>query len=178
MHELATKAGRYKIYQNIPTRSELSEAEQAELEEFLSNIKILTSSLGYKIFEALEETISKPFQKEMASVNTKVEPHIFYCKNSSGLVASGSPSTEGFIVYKDSLFTVEDQQSVPESIRIEKENMHNKGYFLRENNFLKLNRDYVFNSPSRGACMILARSANGLTEWKTEEGIPLKQVQS
>jgi len=178
MHELAIKTGRYKIDQNIPTRSELSEAEQAELEEFLSNIKILTSSLGYKIFEALEETVSKPIQKENAPVNINTESHMFYCRNSSGLVATGSPSTEGFIVYKDSLFMVEDQQSVPESIRIEKENIHNKGYFMKENNFLKITRDYVFNSPSRAACMILARSANGLTEWKTENGISLKQIQS
>jgi hypothetical protein len=38
LHDLALRANRYAIYnQNIPTRSELSEAEQADLEEFLSN---------------------------------------------------------------------------------------------------------------------------------------------
>jgi hypothetical protein len=57
LHELGITANRYSINQNIPTRSELSEAEQAELEEFLAHIKVLTATLGHKLFEALEETI-------------------------------------------------------------------------------------------------------------------------
>lgn len=177
MHELATKAGRYKIDQNIPTRSELSEAEQAELEEFLSNIKILTSALGCKIFEALEETISKPMIKENLTAS-EVEPHLFYCKNSVGAAALGSPSTEGFVVFKGSIFMPENQPSLPESIRNEKADMIDAGILVKENDRLALTKDYVFNSSSRAAAMILARSATGPGEWKTEDGKTLKQIQS
>ena len=37
--------------------------------------------------------------------------------------------------------------------------------------------DYVFDSPSLAAMVLLGRSANGRIEWKTEDGITLKDVQ-
>lgn len=70
LHDLAIKAGRYAINQNIPTRSELSEAEQAELEEFLAHVKVLTATLGHKLFESLEETIE----------NKAIQNHVFTAK--------------------------------------------------------------------------------------------------
>jgi len=109
LHELAVKAGRYTINQNIPTRSELSEAEQAELEEFLANVKALTATLGHRIFEALGETVE----------SMTLQPQVFYCKNGAGAESKGSPSTEGFIIYKDSLFMIQEQPSLADGIRIE-----------------------------------------------------------
>jgi hypothetical protein len=77
LHDMAIFAGRYKIAQNQPTKPELSEAEQAELEEFLANIKLLTATLGHKIFESLGETIEKNSTKD----------EVFYCKNGAGALA-------------------------------------------------------------------------------------------
>jgi hypothetical protein len=168
LHQIASKAGRYSINQNIPTKSELSEAEQAELEEFLSNIKILTSTLGHNIFESLEETLESNKEKEQ----------IFYCKNGAGAKASGSPSTEGFIVFKDSLFMLKEQPSLSESIRTERAKMVTDGILMPQGEFLQLTRHYTANSSSRAAAMTLARSASGPLEWKTEKGILLKQFES
>lgn len=164
LHELALKAGRYSINQNTPTRSELSEAEQAELEEFLSHAKVLTATLGHKLFEALEETVE----------DNQVQNQIFYCKNGAGAKSKGSPSTEGFIVYKDSLFIIPEQPSLADGIRLERQKMLNDGTLKIESDFYKLTKDYVFTSPSRAAAATLARSASGPLEWKTAEGIHLK----
>lgn len=167
LHELALKAGRYSINQNTPTRSELSEAEQAELEEFLSHAKVLTATLGHKLFEALEETVE----------DNKVQNQIFYCRNGAGAESKGSPSTEGFIVYKDSLFIIPEQPSLADGIRLERQKMLNDGTLKIENDFYKLTKDYVFTSPSRAAAATLARSASGPLEWKTEGGIQLKSFE-
>ena len=167
LHEIAKKASRYKLDQNIPNRSELSEAEQAELEEFLSNIKILTSSLGHKIFEFLEETVE---------VNNTYDS-IFYCRNSGGANSKGSPSTEGFIVFKDSMFLLQYHPSLTESIRNERIKMLEDGLLTIKGDFLSLTKDYIFNSSSRAAAATLARSASGPLEWKTENGIQLKQFE-
>ncbi|MBL1220278.1 GIY-YIG nuclease family protein [Chryseobacterium sp. L7] len=164
LYELAVNAGRYAINQNIPTRSELSEAEQAELDEFLSNIKVLTASLGHRIFESLEETVE---QDEMRQ-------HILFCKNGAGAFSKGSPSTEGFIVYKDSLLMMTEQPSLPEGIVTERHKMLSEGILQMENGFYKLTKDYIFTSSSRAAAATLARSASGPLEWKTEEGVQLK----
>ncbi|TWI83275.1 uncharacterized protein DUF4357 [Lacibacter cauensis] len=169
LHDTAIKAERVKLLNgNTPTRSELSEAEQAELEEFLSNIKLLTSTLGHKLFEAIEDTL------ETTADNVT---QLFYCKNAAGANATGSPSTEGFIVFKDSLFLKEHMTSVNESIRLEKAKMIEDGYFSIEGELLRLTRHYTFTSSSRAAAMVLGRSSNGRTEWKTEKGVMLKQLE-
>lgn len=167
LHELALATGRYKIDQNTPTRSELSEAEQAELEEFLANIKVLTAALGYKIFEALSETVETRETKEQ----------IFYCKNSAGAYSRGTPSTEGFIVYKGSLFMIQEQLSIPDGVKFEREQMKVEGTLIEQGGHYYLTKDYVFTSSSRAAGATLARSASGPIEWKTEVGIQLKQLE-
>ncbi|EEI92421.1 hypothetical protein HMPREF0765_2036 [Sphingobacterium spiritivorum ATCC 33300] len=151
LHELALKAGRYSINQNTTTLSELSEAEQAELEEFLSHAKVLTATLGHKLFEALEETIE----------DNELQNQLFYCKNGAGANSKGSPSTEGFIVYKDSLFIIPEQPSLADGIRLERQKMLNDGTLKIEGAFYQLTKDYVFTSPSRAAAATLARSASG-----------------
>lgn len=164
LYELAVKAGRYTISQNIPTRSELSEAEQAELEEFLSNIKTLTATLGHKLFEALEETVE----------HSQIQQQFFYCRNTAGAESKGSPSTEGFIVYKESLFMAQEQPSLADGIRLERQMMLNEDILMPDGAFYRLTKDYVFTSSSRAAGATLARSASGPLEWKTAEGVQLK----
>ncbi|MGL6127546.1 GIY-YIG nuclease family protein [Chryseobacterium artocarpi] len=167
LYELAMHAERYTINQNIPTRPELSEAEQAELEEFLSNVKILTASLEHKIFESVEETIEQNETNQL----------VLFCKNGAGANAKGSPSTEGFVVYKDSLLMVAEQPSLNEGIVLERNKMVSDGILQLENGFYKLTKDYIFNSSSRAAAATLARSASGPLEWKTETGIQLKNLE-
>lgn len=166
LHDLAMKAGRYNINQNIPTKSELSEAEQAELEEFLANIKVLTATLGHNIFETLEETIKTDHQST-----------IFYCKNGAGANASGIPSTEGFIVFKGALMMQVEQKSLAPSLSKERVSMLETGVLILDNGFYRLTKDYLFSSSSRAVDAVLARSASGPMEWKTAEGIQLKKFE-
>ena len=168
LHELAKKANRYVIdNDNTPTKSGVSEPEQAELEEFLSNIKLLTSSLGHRIFEEVGETLEKEDNKEL----------IFFCKSSSGVSASGSPSTEGFVVFKDALFSKIELSSLTESIKKEKQKMIIDGLLIANGDFYRLQKHYNFNSSSRAAAMLLGRSASGPLEWKTVKGVQLKQFE-
>jgi hypothetical protein len=168
LHELAKKANRYAIdNDNTPTKSGVSEPEQAELEEFLSNIKLLTSSLGHRIFEEIGETIEKEDNKDL----------IFFCKSTSGVSASGSPSTEGFVVFQDAIFSKVELPSLTESIRKEKQKMIIDGLLNEVGDFYKLQKHYNFNSSSRAAAMLLGRSASGPLEWKTAQGVQLKKFE-
>jgi len=139
-------ADRYDVINNnVPTQSGVSEAEQAELEEFLSNVKLLTATLGHRVFEELKETID----------NESNFPSQFFCKNSAGISAAGSPSTEGFIVFRNSSFTNITHPSLTESIRNERAKMINDQLLSQKGEFLLLNKDYTFNSSSRAAAMVL-----------------------
>lgn len=185
LHSIAIKADRVKLQNNnTPTKSELSEAEQAELEEFLVNIKLLTSTLGQRIFEAIEETIAESKPNKPAPDTTPeessnmMEGAVFYCKGTNGVFATGTPSTEGFAIFGNSYFINENLMSLNESVRLEKAKLIEEGVLVQEKGLLRLTKTYVFTSSSRAASMVLGRSANGRTEWKTESGIPLKQFDS
>ena len=54
---LAQNAGRsIVINSTVPTRSSISEYDEAMLEEFISNAKLLVNTLGYKVFDTIEDT--------------------------------------------------------------------------------------------------------------------------
>ncbi|MBB5394141.1 GIY-YIG nuclease family protein [Mucilaginibacter sp. AK015] len=169
MHSIGNLANRFYIFNtNTPTLSGVSEAEQAELEEFLSNIKLLTSTLGHNIFENIQETLEVNKHTEIT----------FICKNNAGALAYGSPSTEGFIVFDNSTFIKDGQPSLSESIRNEKAKMIIDGILLDNGDTLISTKPYTFNSSSRAAAMILGRSATGPGEWTTDEGITLKKFEA
>lgn len=42
----------------------------------------------------------------------------------------------------------------------------------------ELSEDYVFNSPSQAAGVVLGKSANGLTEWRINSGMNLKNYEA
>ena len=56
--------------------------------------------------------------------------------------------------------------------------MISEGILQKQEDFLQLTKHYTTNSSSRAAAMVLARSASGPLEWKTEKGIQLKQFES
>ncbi|MBV5334912.1 MAG: DUF4357 domain-containing protein, partial [Sulfuricurvum sp.] len=43
---------------------------------------------------------------------------------------------------------------------------------------LIIQTDYLFSSPSAAAAIVMGRSANGLTEWKSKSGKSLKELES
>ena len=46
-----------------------------------------------------------------------------------------------------------------------------------QDNILDLTQDYLFDSPSTAAGVLLGRSANGRIEWKNQLGQTLKSIQ-
>jgi len=47
---------------------------------------------------------------------------------------------------------------------------------VRDDNSYKFTTNHVFSSPSAAAATVLARSANGWTEWKYKDGRTLDEV--
>ncbi len=159
--EIAKECGRYTILtKNTFKNTVLKEAQIASMEEFIDNVKILINTLGYKVLvpvpKADHDTI------------------YLYCKG-SGAFAKGFVSTGGFTVLEGS--TVSDHV-VPS---LEK---RGKTYFNLRNALVKdgvivdrlFTRDYEFNAPSAASAVILGHTSNGNADWKTEEGIKLKDL--
>ena len=55
--------------------------------------------------------------------------------------------------------------------------LKNRGVLAAEGDHFTFAQDYTFNSPSQAAGAMLGRVANGLIEWKDDQGRTLKALQ-
>lgn len=161
-YSLAKEAKRYVIKNDtIPTKSNVSEAEEAELEEFIYNAKILIGTLGHKAFEPIKKTAGHEGQT------------LFYFQRKGGERGKGVglPTSEGFVVLKGAYVAPELLESANQWVK----DLRNKHKDKIKDNYTT--EDILFSSPSAASAFLCGGTSNGLVEWKTKEGITLKEMQ-
>ena len=162
---LAQNAGRsIVINSTVPTRSSISEYDEAMLEEFISNAKLLVNTLGYKVFDTIEDTAVK---------HDNEQPY-FFIKATRGADAKGLIVSDGFAVMKGSSIASSTTPSMKRSLIKLRASLIEKGIIGQD---FKLTRDYIFTSPSLAAAVVMGRNANGRTEWKNEEHKTIKDIE-
>ncbi|WP_255067305.1 GIY-YIG nuclease family protein [Lacihabitans sp. LS3-19] len=170
LFEIATTVDRYKLANNnIPTQSAISESDKAEMEEFIDNLKILVNTLGHKIFEG---------KREIKSENSKEIQEFTLSNPRENSNATGIPTSEGFVVFKGSKISESMTPKIPEGLKKLREKLISLDTLkLIDSNYV-FQKDYIFNSPSAAAGVVLGRSANGLTEWRANSGLNLKDFET
>ena len=164
-HQLAVESNRAKVINNtIPTCSSVSEYDVAMLTEFIENTKLLVNTLGYKIFDSIEENLIEAQEKN----------DVFYIKAARGADGKGFIVSDGFVVMKGSKVAYNSANSISPSLLKLRKELFNQGIINSNHEFVK---DYVFTSPSYAASIVMGRNANGRTEWKTIDHESLKQVE-
>jgi hypothetical protein len=167
LYEIAKKSNRYKIENSIiPTQSSISESEIAEMEEFIDNIKMLTNTLGHKVFEDKRE------------LKLKQKQDIFYIKAARGADAKGEPTSDGFVVLKGSKAAGNTVASMTQNFINLRQKLINEGVIIAVGEVIEFPEDYIFSSPSTASSVVLGRNSNGLTEWKLKDGRTLKEYES
>ena len=163
-YTIAESCGRYSIdNSNIPTKSSVSEAEVAELEEFIYNAKILVNARGHKTFESYSEE-----QK-----NEKENNPIFYISAGEGK-ASMIATSDGYVLQKGSHIHKIPAESLNNGIKKKVEQSRNAGE-IKEN---ILQNDKLFSSSSSAAAFAAGYSISGPQQWKTKNGKTLKSIET
>jgi hypothetical protein len=171
LHEIASNANRYELINSQrPTQSSISEPDKAEMEEFLSNIITLVSTLGYNAFEQIRQ-----LDKKSSFEN---EEELFFITSVRGANGIGKTTSEGFVVFKNSQVADPVTNSYPKSMQKLRDILINDGVIVNEHGKLVLSRDYLFSSSSSAAMIIMGRSANGLIEWKLKSGKTLQDFET
>lgn len=167
LHEIAKYANRYSVDNSIvPTQSSISESDRAEMEEFIEHIKMLVNTLGHKVFEEKREF--QPKQKK----------EIFFIKAVRGADGQGEPTSDGFVVFKNSKAAASIVNSMTPNFIAYRQKLINEGVIVNKGEYFEFTDDYIFSSPSTAAVMIMGRNANGLTEWKNKDGRTLKEFET
>jgi hypothetical protein len=147
---------------SVPQLPSLSEADTAEVEAFLDEMLLIYPLLSIDAFE-------KP-QAAPASVT------ILYLRT-KGLIAKGYDAAQGFVVLAGSQVPQDAAPSIqPYQLEIRK-SLISRTVLTVTDKCLVLAQDYVFDSPSTAASVMLGRSANGRVEWKDAQGVTLRKLQ-
>lgn len=157
--EIAKECGRYTVLtKNTYKNTVLKEAQIANMEEFIDNVKILINTMGYKVLVLVPKATD--------------EAIYLFCKG-SGVSAKGFVSTGGFKVLEGS--TVSDHIAPSLETR-------GKTYYNLRNALVKegvivdwvYTREYEFNAPSAASAVVFGHTSNCKVDWKTADGVKLK----
>lgn len=155
---ITKECNRIKVLtKNTYQNTVLKESQIATLEEFIDNIRILINALGYRILIPIP-------QADEATV-------MLYCNKAKGFLSTG-----GLTVLQGSIANDHDAPSF---------HVHGPGFYKLRHRLLDegiissdfvFTADYEFSSPSAASAVVLGRVSNGLKEWKTKEGVKLKEL--
>lgn len=160
-YQEASAAGRYKLAQTLPTKSHVSEPVIADLMDHFDTIRTLASTLGFPIFDKIDRPQSND---------------VLRCKGKRAN-ATGKYTEDGLVVFAGSLSNRENSKTSDPSLITRRQKLLSEGVLqVVDDETLRFARDCVFSSPSEAAKAVLARNANGWTEWKYPDGRTLDEV--
>ncbi len=161
--DLAMRAKRCLLENgNVPALPSLSESDAADAEGFLGEILLCCPLLGLNVFSAPS---TSPKGGKLLHLKGK------------GVEAQGQESSEGFTVKTGSGASASEVPSCHQYLRELRSALIANGVLKKAADEYVFSQDYVFNSPSTAAGVVLGRSANGRLEWKSKDGKSLKEIQ-
>ena len=163
--EIARKSKRYIVLtKNTYRNTVMKESQIAAMEEFVDNIKILISSLGYKDLEP-------KLQKD--SVSSQDNEMLYLTVG--GTEAKAMITTEGFVLISGS--SVNEKTTV-KSLSAGMVKLRNKYLDAGKVKNWKTVEDILFSSSSAAAVFVLGYSVSGPATWKDKNGRTLKEIEA
>jgi hypothetical protein len=151
----AIDVSRYDTDNQItPTKPFVTESMEADLLDNYETFKVLLATLGFPIFEEVR-------------VSSKKSKDLLCCKTKD-IMAEGNLIDGGFVVYKNSKAVQNTTNGCMKWVIELREKLKENGILKEEKGNLSFGSDYIFNSPSAAAAVVLGRHANGWTEWKSK----------
>lgn len=173
---MAISTDRFKVRNgNDPNPGNVTEEKESELEDFVEYSKMVLGVLGYKLFVPLVKSTGEENVEEHIEENEEL---ILYLsrkvKTSNKIIEAKCMRTnEGFVVLKDSMIEKIDSPSIPKTIKDIREKCRGANEIIDG----RLTKNYLFNSPSYAASFVIGMTTNGRTDWKTENGLTLKEFE-
>ena len=173
---MAISTDRFKVRNgNDPNPGNVTEEKESELEDFVEYSKMVLGVLGYKLFVPLVKSTGEENVEEHIEENEEL---IFYLSrkvktSNKTIEAKCMRTNEGFVVLKDSMIEKIDSPSIPKTIKDIREKCREANEIIDG----RLTKNYLFNSPSYAASFVIGLTTNGRTDWKTENGLTLKEFE-
>jgi len=159
--EKAKEVGRFALNNDqIPSKPFVTEPIEADLLDAFETLRTLVSTLGFPVFE--------PIVKQKSSGH-------FFLKGKDA-EATGELVEDGFVVHEGATARIEIVRSALQTVSSMRSKLIESDVLIEQNGDLKFTQDYLFNTPSGAAAVVLGRTANGWIEWKDKNGNSLNDV--
>lgn len=176
----ASKAGRYKLRNgNQPTQSGLPRADRDAMEEFLLNLPLLLGVLGHRILDPITLHPLAPDELSASGHGSESVPTLLTFASKS-VLARGTSTDEGFVVFKGSTAVVANASSLsPGWTAVKDELIANKKLVPvgTAGALLEFTDDVLFGSSSAAASIICGYTISGPANWVDRIGRTLKVIE-
>jgi hypothetical protein len=181
---IATQAGRVTLENGTaPPIPGLPEADQSDMDYFVSQLQIVLPVLGVDAFRV------RVIEPRATGEATAASSPTFKLQDSSASVNAMAQQVDGeFIVLKDSQVIArwpdEKESHSPStrkayaSYRAQHQGYLDDGSIVVENGVARVARDIVFSSPSAAGAVIVGRACNGRKEWVGPDATTFAQWES
>jgi len=155
----------------LPT---IPRSDRDAMEEFIGNIRVLMGVLGHRF---LEPIVSERDSSNKTTDESVIADNIPLSLNYKKLKASAVLTDEGVVVLKGSEALPQIKETLTPGYKKIKRNLVDSGKLTEENGKLILQVDYLFNSPSAAAGILIGQASNGRVLWKDRNGRTIAQIE-
>lgn len=183
---MAMDVGRFNVRYGINLDpGNVTEEKESELDDFIEYSKMVLGVLGYKLFillvkesveEIVEENEEEIVDEEKNEENKDLTLYLSRKIKRSGrtIEAKCIKTDKGFKVLKGSMIEEIDSKSIPKTIKVIRRKCRIRNKIVDG----RLVEDHLFTSPSSAAEFVLGMNTkNGRTDWKTKDGLTLKELE-
>jgi len=164
----AKVVGRYGLENSNGSNPKLPESDREDMEVYLARIRQVLPVLGSDLLSPIAGS-AKPAQQQ-PRLTCRI-------KNAT---ATGRRTEGGFVVFAASTAVLSVRPSAesqyPNTIALRQRLIQEKTLVEQDGAYV-FTKDVEFTSPSAAAAVIHGGSANGLTAWKDNNGITLKELE-
>jgi hypothetical protein len=164
----AKSVGRYALENSNASNPKLPESDREDMEVYLSRIRQVLPVLGSDLLSPISGSERPAHPQPM-----------LLCRIKDAL-SRGRRTESGFVVFAQSTAVLNTRPSAeaqyPNTVALRKR-LIQEGTLVERDGLYVFVKDVEFSSPSAAAAVIHGGSANGLTAWKSESGVTLKDLE-
>ena len=170
--DIAKQAKRCTVFnRTAPDGGTLPEADAADMDEFIGQLRILSSILGVQAFEAA------PTNEGRSSDATENLAAPIFQMEGSGYNAKCQVIDGEFVVQSGSIARLDEAPTLGASSRAMRKELLASAVLEREPGGLRFVQNYAFGSPSGSAQAICGANVNGRSSWRLPSGQTFKEWQ-
>ena len=149
-----------------PNAGKLPSEDQAVMDEFVEQAKVLIGVLGWDLFRDRRVVIDPPVGETNNPRRPKLDVMQKFSYKGRGIDATLVIASGEYVVLKGSRARIDDSESAGDNIKAERSSLVAAGTLAKEGDSLVFTSDYKFKSPSGAASVVAGANKNGRLLWK------------